>query len=188
MLCVIQKQTSVHYCTRTSVTTILKLASLALVYLSEQSAWGNPLLYSFSVRWTLTLTLLMALDRDTPGRPTSCLLLRPRTSNFLRLIFTSNGLFWISGAALDLRTLSETLLLNFCFCFPILTLRFSSGTEEINHNSDITWCLNLTAPSDTHMDTRTERRKHTHDRWWSPPAVRSGTTHRHTLCELPIDI
>lgn len=72
------------------------------------------------------LTLLMALERDTPGRPTSCLVFLPRTSNFFRLIFTSKGLFLISAAALVLRTLSARFF--FFGAFPI-----SGGKQTDNH-------------------------------------------------------
>lgn len=59
----------------------------------------------------------MAFERDTPGRPTSCLLFLPRTSNFFLLIFTSKGLFFISADVLVFRTLSAMLL--FFGGFPI---------------------------------------------------------------------
>lgn len=62
-------------------------------------------------------TLVMALDRDTPGRPTSCLVFLPRTSNFFLFTFTSNGLFLISLVVLALRTLSARFL--FLGAFPI---------------------------------------------------------------------
>lgn len=63
----------------------------------------------------------MALDRDTPGRPTSCLVFLPRISNFFLLIFTSKGLFLISEEVLVLRTLSARLL--FLGGFPICKRR-----------------------------------------------------------------
>lgn len=72
-----------------------------------------------------SLTLVMALDRDTPGRPTSCLDFLPRTSNFFLLTFTSNGLFLISWVVLALRTLSARFL--FLGAFPI----FNGGSSRL---------------------------------------------------------